>query len=424
MRSRFHLSLFLLGCALALACVKEPPPASGNLEPELRPIPLGNVETHPIIFRNVSYRIPTGTVIGHVRVGSRVIDEMRWSVARSKALDFNVSVTDGLRNLGYNMRDSADALFDPAAEVKIRYVMAAVLHSVELDFEYERSRRRRQPEGVGTADVKIEVQLHDAIAKKTVYKRVFSGHGHDEGMKPNPIIGAVVDAILKATTDSGFVGLVSRSASKGNVSTAAVEMVEMPSCPSGESLSLPDDVSESLKAVLEIQVGSVVGTGVLVSPDGWILTAAHVVDGASEIWVRFANGVQLPAKVQQADTEFDVALLSIAGRDYPCSRTSSPSTDLQIGQDIFAVNLALGDDRIPTVTRGVVSGYPEQEGRRYIQTDASVNPGSSGGPLFASDGTIAGITVSKVMGIGYEGLGFAVPIDDVVRYLGVRLVGD
>jgi len=350
---------------------------------------------------------------------------MRWTVARSKALEFNVSVTDALRDLGYNVRDSADALFDPAGEVKIRYAMAAILHAAVLDFKYEYSRQRqRRLEGVGTADVEVEVQLHDAVANKTVYRRTFSGHGRDEGLKPNPIIGAVVNAILKTTTDSEFVRLTSKGSSQVDFSASSIDEVEFTACPRDESLSLPRDLAETLEAVVEIEVGSVRGAGVLVSPDGWIVTAAHVVDGAPEIWVRFANGAQLPATLQHSDTQFDVALLRILGRDYPCSQISTAIQDLELGGDVFAINLALGENRDPTVTRGVVSGYPEQEGKRFIQTDASINPGSSGGPLYAPDGTIAGIMVLKSVGVGIEGLAFAVPIHDVVRYLSISLEDD
>ncbi len=354
-----------------------------------------------------------------------VVDELRWTAARSKALVFNVSVTDGLRDLGYNVRDSADALFDPMGDVKIRYVMAAILHSAALDFEYRYSRRREgRGEGVGTADVEVEVQLHDAVANKTLYRRTFYGHGEDEGLKPSPIINAVVNAILKATSDAEFVRLIAKSSSQADVSASSIDEVELTACPRDESMSLPRDLPETLEAVVEIEVGRSKGTGVIVSPDGWILTAAHVVDGAPEIWIRFANGAQLPATLQQSDTQFDVALLRIHGRNYPCSRIRTAIQDLELGSDVFAINLALGENRNPTVTRGVVSGYPEQDEKRFIQTDASVNPGSSGGPLFASDGTIAGLTIIKFVGLEFEGLGFAVPIRDVIRYLSLRVKDD
>jgi S1-C subfamily serine protease len=420
LRLVFSLSIFIL-----IPACQQNAPAPIEPEPEPQPLLLGDLGSHPLIFKNVSYRIPTGTILGEVRVQGDVVDEMRWTVARSKALDFNVSITDAMRDLGYNMRDSADALFDPTGEVKIRFAMAAILHTAVIDFEYEYSRRRRRRvEGVGTADVEVEVHLHDAVANKTVYKRTFSGHGEDAGLKPNPIISAVVNATLKATTDPEFVRLVSKGPIQEELAAPSVDQLELTACPGDESVSLPRDLSRILDAVIEIQVGSSMGTGVIVSPDGWIVTAAHVIGDAAEIWVRFPNGAQVPATLQESNTEFDVALLRIAGRDYPCSRIRSAAQDLELGSDVFAVNLALGEIRSPTVTRGVVSGYPERQGKRFIQTDASLNPGSSGGPLFASDGTIAGITVRKIMGAGIEGLGFAVPIQDVVHHLSVRIQDD
>ena len=424
MGNRFRLILHISVCVLFMACLQKTPVPLES-DPEPKPIPLGDQGSHPMIFRNVSYRIPTGTILGEVRVGRKVVDEMRWTVARSRAYDFNVSVTDGLRNLGYEMRDSADALFDPGGEVKIRYIMAAVLHTVELDFEYEYSRRRqRRIEGVGTADVEIEVQLYDAVAKKTVYKRTFYGHGEDAGMKPNPIISAVVEAILKSTTDSKFVRILSKNSNHAKSAKPSAATLDLTACQRSESFRLPRDLPGALAAVVEIQVGSIRGTGVLVSPDGWILTAAHVVDDAPEIWVRFESGAQVRATLERSDAQFDVALIRVEGRSFPCSQIRSAAQDLAIGSDVFTINLAQGDDMKPSVARGVVSGYPEYEGKRWIQTDATVNAGASGGPIFASDGSVAGITVLKGYGFGVEGLGFAVPIGDVIRYLSLDLTDD
>lgn len=424
MQSRFRLALDLSLCILLGGCFQNPP-APVATTPAPKPIPLGEGGSHPLIFRNVAYRIPTGTILGEVRVGGDVVDEMRWTVSRSKALDFNVSVTDGLRELGYDMRDSVDALFEPTGDVKIRYVMAAVLHKAALDFEYDYSRRRRKPtDGVGTADVEVEVQLHDAIANRTVYTRTFTGHGQDEGLKPNPIISAVVNAVLKSTTDPDFVRIVSNSEGRTKLPVPLIDEVEIATCRREGSMSLPDDIPEALEAVVEILVGGGAATGVIISPDGWIVTAAHVVNHAAEVWIRFANGIQLPATLERVNNEFDVALLRIQGRGYPCGPLRSGTKNLELGKEVFAINLAIGDNRSPTISRGVVSGYPEQEARRFIQTDASVNPGSSGGPLFASDGTVAGITVAKFVGIGIEGFGLAVPIHDVIEYLSIRLDDD
>jgi len=97
------------------------------------------------------------------------------------------------------------------------------------------------------------------------------------------------------------------------------------------------------------------------------------------------------------------------------------SASLDLGSDVFAVNVSVDEGGRPTVTRGVVSGFPVRDGQRLIQTDASINPGSSGGPLLASDGSVAGITVMKLVSRDVEGVGFAVPAAEAIRQLGVEL---
>jgi serine protease Do len=173
--------------------------------------------------------------------------------------------------------------------------------------------------------------------------------------------------------------------------------------------------------VVEIRVGKLIGAGVIVSPDGWIMTAAHVVSGASEVWVGLESGAELPARIHASDPQTVVALLRIPGRAYPCAPTPTTGEDLDLGSDLFAINISSGKTRSPTITRGVLSGFPVHDGSRLIQTDASVNPGSSGGPLFSRDGLIAGITLSKIVAKEIEGIGFAVPIEQALDNLSIRM---
>lgn len=423
MKFSVRLILLISGCLLSLACTqKTSEPVA--VEPEPEPIQLGESGSHPLIFKNVTFRIPTGAKLGEVRIGRRVVEEMRWSTSRSRALDFNVSVTDGLRDLGYDIRDSADTIFDPLKAIKIRYAMAAIVHSAVLDFAYETGRVRRIQRGVGTAIAEVEVQLFDTIARETVYRRRFQGSGEDEGQKPNPIIEAVVDAILEATTDEDFVRFLSKDASRPETKSASFADFEINACEATRTEELPRDLPAALDAIVEIRAGAVVGTGVIVSPDGWIVTAAHVVDDASELWIRFSNGIQVPATLEQSDTRLDVALLRVQGREYPCAPIRAVADDLAIGSEVYTINSPVGEDRKPSVARGVVSGYPEQDDLRLMQTDAAINPGSSGGPVFSLDGSVAGISIEKVSSVEVEGLAFAVPIQDALRYLAVRFRDD
>lgn len=424
LRPALAAALALVAALLLGACArpKLEAPAAAPEPPESL---LGDAGSEPLAFRRVVFRIPSNQVIGEARVGRRAREEMRWTIPRSSSRSFNVSITDGLRALGYDVRDDADTLFEPSDGAKVRYEMAAILHDAEVDYDFEYDAKRGgQGEGVGKARVEVEVRLRDAIEERTVYSRRFSGDGVDRGYKPNPLMAAVVDAVLKTTRDPDFVAWVARDGGAGRRPAVARRALRIAECSSAAAQVLPENLPTTLEAVVEIQAGSVSGSGVIVSPDGWVVTAAHVVLGAPEVWVRLRSGVQLPATLEESDGEADLALLRVPGRNHPCAPVRGDSDELDLGSDVFAINVAIGEDRLPTIARGVVSGFPVQDGRRFIQTDASVNPGSSGGPLLAPDGSIAGITVSKVVGIGLEGLGLAVPASEAIDRLSIELSRD
>lgn len=384
-------------------------------------IPLGEAGSQPLSFRRVVYRIPTNARIGQVRVGHLKTEEMRWTLSRTDSQSFNVAVTDGLRRLGYDVRDEADSLFEPKSGEKIRFEMAAILHDAEVDFDYKLNRNRDGAgQGVGRAEVDVEVRLFDTRSRETVYENRFIGRASDEGTRPNPLMGAIVDAILQTTEDPRFVSLLAFDPAAAGLASGTSEAPRRVSaCHAEGALALPADLPGTLAAVVEIEAGNVGGTGVVVSPDGWLLTAAHVVRDAPEVWVRIGGGALLPATVHASDAEIDLALLRIPGREHDCARVRLAPGRLDLGSDVFAVNRPIGERGRPTVSRGVVSGFPVRDGQRFIQTDASINPGSSGGPLLAEDGTVAGFTVLKIVGPAVDGLGLAVPAPEAIRRLSI-----
>jgi S1-C subfamily serine protease len=411
----------LPACAILLACSTPGPRVPESVAPEPAPIPLGPAGSHPLIFQKVLYRIPTGQVLGEARAGRRVIDELRWGRSSTQTLDFNVAVTDRMRSLGYNMRDAADSLFEPAGVIHARYELAAVLHDVALDFAYPPSRKDGvSGVGIGKADVVVELQLFDALAKQTIYTRTFEGHGEDTGLKPNPIMDAVANAVARAAADPEFVAILSRdSASEDPAENAS--RVQIAGCNAPVDLSLPEGMDQTLNSIVSIRVGQISGSGVILSAEGWVLSASHVVGDDNEIWVRLRAGIEVPATLVRNDKRLDLALLRLAGRGYPCSPPRLAQEPLTLGSDVFAVSSLHEPAGRPTISRGVVSGYPEREGIRFIQTDASVNPGSSGGPLLSADGRIVGIVVQKAAGVGVEGIGLAIPIEEVVEGLSLEV---
>jgi serine protease Do len=153
------------------------------------------------------------------------------------------------------------------------------------------------------------------------------------------------------------------------------------------------------------------GTGFIISADGYILTNEHVVDGADEIKVKLADGRTFAGTVRGLDAKLDLALIKIeAGKDLPVARLGN-SDGVRIGEWVMAIGNPFGLEQ--TVTVGIVSAKGRVIGAGpyddFIQTDASINPGNSGGPLFNLKGEVIGINTAIVP--NGQGIGFAIPVN-------------
>ena len=165
------------------------------------------------------------------------------------------------------------------------------------------------------------------------------------------------------------------------------------------------------------------GSGFILSEDGYIITNYHVVEDATDIDVVMHDGNEYPAELVGKDSSNDLAVLKIDAADLPAVTLGS-SNDLVIGDMVVAIGNPLGE-LASTQTVGYVSGIDREVSTSgsittisMIQTDAAINPGNSGGPLFNMYGEVIGITTAKYSGTtgsgaSIEGIGFAIPIDDV-----------
>jgi serine protease Do len=159
------------------------------------------------------------------------------------------------------------------------------------------------------------------------------------------------------------------------------------------------------------------GSGFIVSQDGVVLTNAHVVADASKVTVRLTDGREFQAKVIGSDKKTDIAVLRIDAKNLPTVRIGNPA-NTRVGEWVVAIGSPYGFEN--TVTAGIVSAksrsLPDGTYVPFIQTDAAVNPGNSGGPLFNLAGEVIGVN-SQIYSRtgGYQGLAFAIPIDVAMR---------
>ena len=163
-----------------------------------------------------------------------------------------------------------------------------------------------------------------------------------------------------------------------------------------------------------------IGSGVIITPNGYILTNRHVVEGAQTLTVALENGKSYPARLIEESKTKDLALVKIDATGLPTAKIGD-SNAIQVGQTAIAIGSPLGTFT-DTVTKGIVSALnrtitvqDDQTGRPVtlsglIQTDAAINPGNSGGPLMNSAGEVVGVNTATAGSA--EGIGFAIPINE------------
>jgi len=211
-----------------------------------------------------------------------------------------------------------------------------------------------------------------------------------------------------------------------NISTTQKAPPEAENAPEEPQLpeGMPPEMEEFFKRFLNEQGGGYVprdttslGSGFVISPDGYVLTNSHVVKDADEIVVKLSDRRELLAKVIGTDARTDVALLKVDAKDLPAVTIGNPNK-LQVGEWVLAIGSPFGFEQ--SVTAGIVSAkgrsLPGGNYVPFIQTDVAINPGNSGGPLFNMEGKVVGIN-SQIYSRtgGFMGLSFAIPMDVVMN---------
>lgn len=254
------------------------------------------------------------------------------------------------------------------------------------------------------------------------------------------IMGAIIMFGLVITSNRGI--LVQKVTSE-NVKTTTVE----------EMSDLKNAINNVYEATVYIEVSDIrgvvaSGSGFVYKLDdkyGYILTNYHVIENGKNYTVTLTNGENVEASYVNGDEYYDIAVLKVNKDKIVKVATLGNSNNVELGDTVFTVGSPLGKEYMGSITKGIISGVNRMVSitltsgsylMEVIQTDASINTGNSGGPICNIKGEVIGITSSKLVASGVEGMGFAIPIDSVTSiisniesgatierpYLGVQLV--
>ena len=319
------------------------------------------------------------------------------------------------KNLGYNMIGTADeGVFSKKNSSNASMLLAGTVNHLicEDSTVYER---------LSNCDAAVEWELLDTAKDKVVYKVLtrYRREINERGDVGDEVEALIVGAIHQLLSRERFVAHLKKDGSEpeeGTLPAPDFEAGEFARCPA-RTLTLPDQMEEAINASALIRVGDGVGSGFYISPDGILLTAAHVVDGADVIRVKDKEGNEYKAEVLRTDKRQDIALLKVDIAGSPCLSLSE--TLPSIGSDVYAVGAPAGEELAFSVSRGIVSGIREWHSARFIQTDASLNAGNSGGPILDAGGGVIAVVSWKLAIPGFEGLGFGVPSGAALERLAI-----
>lgn len=226
-----------------------------------------------------------------------------------------------------------------------------------------------------------------------------------------------------------------KSSTDSTSSSSSVDRSNLPSiiqlATPSDAMTIPDIVDKVSPSVVGISCmtssGTVTGTGIIMSTDGYIITNAHVVDGATTISVVLPSSYSdessessddetITAELVGKDSQTDLAVVKIDKTGLTAAEFGT-SSEIRVGEVSIVIGNPLGFDLANSVTAGIISATDrtltiEDRTMNLIQTDASINSGNSGGPLINAYGQVIGITSAKVSSTYGEGLGFAIPIDE------------
>jgi S1-C subfamily serine protease len=385
-------------------------------------------KSSPIEFRKLLLKLPRDLVVGAVQTGRGCAERgpLTWKTSRDGSVgdDLGSLLMEELADAGYTVVGDKESLFDDPHGKRAEYVIAGVIRDVRANVCYANGAKHP---GTAQASLTVDWQVYSHRSKSVALKESTTGAIELPGALEEPGAEAITRAFVAASrgllASPRFHDLVF-----GKGGDRAPKRQELPvviayeTAPVGALPSVESVVADSRMSVVTVFAGDSMGSGFVISADGYVLTNQHVVGQSRYVRARFVTGREASGEVVRSDALRDVALVKLEDDIYKYLPLGE-SGRVQPGADVFAIGTPLSAKLGQTVTKGVLSGYGEEDGLRILRSDVSVHQGNSGGPLLDRSGAVVALSVSGYMlmpdGVGV-GLNSFIPIEEALSALVIR----
>lgn len=412
----FVLTVFLGGCATS-AVIKDV-----ELKPTLT-IP-ANQKSKPIQFKKVVAKIERGTHIGAVQGGLLCLSSANLTWQGGRVTVSTDELTDIVRaeleKCNFQVVGDPNALFEDPSEWKAELLLAGLITNLQMNICYPYNGFGNWVSAKGEAYMKVNWQIYSRLDRKVIYEVTTEGnYKSSETLADSGIIiwhNSFAMAARNLLSDKGFYDLV-----VGSTKTVSEPLFDKISIAKVTSFSNPfsENVNDVRLGVATVFAGDGHGSGFFISKNGFLLTNQHVVGGAQFVKVKLATGREILGEVLRCDTKRDVALVKV--EESQMSALPICSTDINVGDDVYAIGSPLDEQFQSTISKGIISNYRVMDENKYIQSDVNVLQGCSGGPLLDNKGNVVGIAVSGIaIGGTTTGLNFFVPIKEALNILRIE----
>lgn len=371
--------------------------------------------------------LPAGTPWISLRTGAYCIGApltKTWTEGRANepVSAYASSFKAALEKAGYKVvTPGEDNVFDPET-ASADYQAAAVITALQISGCIASQTAWSNAGAVnGDSFMRIDWQIYSPLKKQVIARISTAGKAH----LADGILGG--QQRLEMDSFASNAAALAASADFRNAMTAPKAFtteIQMPGEQSKIALggglkAGPRKIADAVGDILTVMNSTGSGSGILVSDDGYVLTNAHVVGGDKNVRVRWSDGIEGIAEVVRVSKNRDVALLKTNPRDR--SPLALKRGAVMPGQRVYAIGSPSGKQFQGTVSSGVISADRVIDGLRFIQSDVSISPGSSGGALLDENGSVIGVAVSAYLNGGERaGLNMFIPIGDAMDFLALE----